>query len=92
LRLDAGSVGVHTRKKVVKGQHDACHAGISAASSNIAATLVDEMSGRRGLFLAFRHGHTGPTAGAPTGRLVPQLVTGDPPRVPGQPYSGAQCR
>jgi D-amino-acid dehydrogenase len=49
--------------------------------------LIDEAPGRRGLFLAFGHGHTGMTGGAPTGRLVKQLVTGEPADVPLAPYS-----
>ena len=41
--------------------------------------VIDEAPGRRGLFLAFGHGrHTGMTGGAPTGRLIKQLVAGEP--------------
>lgn len=49
--------------------------------------VIDEAPSRRGLFLAFGHGHTGMTGGAPTGRLVKQLVTGEPPDVPLAPFS-----
>lgn len=49
--------------------------------------VIDEAPGRAGLFLAFGHGHTGMTGGAPTGRLVKQLVTGEPPDVPLAPFS-----
>ena len=49
--------------------------------------VIDEAPGRRGLFLAFGHGHTGMTGGAPTGRLVKQLVAGEPADVPLAPYS-----
>jgi len=41
--------------------------------------VIDEAPGRRGLFLAFGHGrHTGMTGGAPTARLIKQLVAGEP--------------
>jgi len=49
--------------------------------------VIDEAPGRRGLFLAFGHGHTGMTGGAPTGRLVKQLVAGEPADVPLAAYS-----
>ena len=49
--------------------------------------VIDEAPGLRGLFLAFGHGHTGMTGGAPTGRLVNQLLTGEPSDVPLAPYS-----
>lgn len=49
---------------------------------------IDEAPGCRGLFLAIGHGHTGMTGGAPTARLLKQLVTGDAPDVPLAPYSG----
>jgi glycine/D-amino acid oxidase-like deaminating enzyme len=49
--------------------------------------VIDEAPGRRGLFLAFGHGHTGMTGGAPTGRLLKQLVTGERPDIPLAPFS-----
>jgi len=49
--------------------------------------VIDEAPGRRGLFLAFGHGHTGMTGGAPTGRLVTQLVTGELPDLALAPFS-----
>ena len=49
--------------------------------------VIDEAPNRRGLFLAFGHGHTGMTGGAPTGRLVKQLVAGEPPDMPLAPFS-----
>ena len=48
--------------------------------------VIDEAPGRRGLYLAFGHGHTGMTGGAPTGRLIKQLVVGETPDVPLAPY------
>jgi D-amino-acid dehydrogenase len=52
--------------------------------------VIDLAPGRPGLFLAFGHGHTGMTGGAPTGRLVKQLVTGEPPDMPLAPYSATR--
>lgn len=52
--------------------------------------VIDEAPGRRGLYLAFGHGHTGMTGGAPTGRLVKQLVAGETPDVPLAPYGAAR--
>src|SRR5580700_62387 len=52
--------------------------------------VIDEAPGCRGLFLAFGHGHTGMTGGAPTGRLVKQLITGEPPDMPLAPYSSTR--
>ena len=49
--------------------------------------VIDEAPGRPGLFLAFGHGHTGMTGGAPTGRLVKQLIAGEPPDIPLAPFS-----
>ncbi|HJU17805.1 MAG TPA: FAD-binding oxidoreductase [Stellaceae bacterium] len=49
--------------------------------------VIDAAPGHRGLFLAFGHGHTGMTGGAPTGRLVKQLVTGEPPDLSLAPFS-----
>ncbi|HEU0157382.1 MAG TPA: FAD-binding oxidoreductase [Stellaceae bacterium] len=49
--------------------------------------VIDAAPGRRGLFLAFGHGHTGMTGGAPTGRLVKQLVVGEMPDLPLAAYS-----
>jgi D-amino-acid dehydrogenase len=54
--------------------------------------VIDRAPGQRGLFLAFGHGHTGMTGGAPTGRLVKQLVTGETPDMPLAPYSAARFR
>jgi D-amino-acid dehydrogenase len=52
--------------------------------------VIDEAPGRRGLFLAFGHGHTGMTGGASTGRLLMQLVTGEPPDLPLAPFSAGR--
>jgi glycine/D-amino acid oxidase-like deaminating enzyme len=52
--------------------------------------VIDEAPGRRGLFLAFGHGHTGMTGGAPTGRLIKQLVTGEAPDLPLAPFSASR--
>ena len=52
--------------------------------------VIDEAPGRHGLFLAFGHGHTGMTGGAPTGRLLKQLVTGEPPDLPLAPFSAGR--
>lgn len=52
--------------------------------------VVGEAPGRRGLFLAFGHGHTGMTGGAPTGRLVKQLVSGEPPDIPLAPFGASR--
>lgn len=54
--------------------------------------VIDEAPARRGLFLAFGHGHTGMTGGAPTGRLVKQLVAGEPPDIPLAPFSARRFR
>jgi D-amino-acid dehydrogenase len=54
--------------------------------------VIDEAPGRRGLYLAFGHGHTGMTGGAPTGRLVKQLVAGEPPDVPLAPFRAGRFR
>ena len=52
--------------------------------------VIDAAPGCPGLFLAFGHGHTGMTGGAPTGWLVKQLVTGEPPDMPLAPYSATR--
>jgi len=52
--------------------------------------VIDTAAGHRGLFLAFGHGHTGMTAGASTGRLVKQLVTGEPTDIPLAPFSATR--
>ena len=41
---------------------------------------------------AFGHGHVGLVAGARTGRLVAQLLSGQPPEVPIAPFSAARFR
>jgi D-amino-acid dehydrogenase len=40
-----------------------------------------------GLFIAAGHGHTGITAGAPTGRLIAELMTGQKPFIESDAYS-----
>lgn len=40
-----------------------------------------------GLFIAAGHGHTGITAGAPSGRLIAELMTGQKPFIETAPYS-----
>lgn len=52
--------------------------------------VIDEARGRPGLYLAFGHGHTGMTGGAPTGRLIKQLVTGEAPDISLAPYSASR--
>jgi D-amino-acid dehydrogenase len=52
--------------------------------------VIGEAPGRPGLYLAFGHGHTGMTGGAPTGRLVKQLVTGEAPDIALAPYSATR--
>jgi len=41
---------------------------------------------------AFGHGHVGLTAGAATGRLVADLVSGHEPEIDPAPYSAARFR
>ncbi|MBO1081247.1 NAD(P)/FAD-dependent oxidoreductase [Roseomonas haemaphysalidis] len=41
---------------------------------------------------AFGHGHVGLVAGARTGRLVAQLLSGQPPEIPLAPFSAARFR
>lgn len=45
-----------------------------------------------GLWLAFGHGHFGFTQGPLTGRLIAELVTGETPLLPVDPYSAARFR
>ena len=52
--------------------------------------VIDEAPGCRGLFLAFGHGRTAMTGGAPTGRLVKQLVSGEFPDVALAPFSATR--
>lgn len=52
--------------------------------------VIDQAPGHGGLFLAFGHGHTGMTGGPPTGRLVKQLVAGEPPDVSLAPFSATR--
>ena len=52
--------------------------------------VIGEAPGRPGLYLAFGHGHTGMTGGAPTGRLLKQLVAGEPPDIPPAPYGAGR--
>jgi D-amino-acid dehydrogenase len=48
--------------------------------------VIDAAPGRPGLYLAFGHGHTGMTGGAPTGKLVMELVTGQTPSIDLYPF------
>jgi D-amino-acid dehydrogenase len=41
---------------------------------------------------AFGHGHVGLTAGATTGKLVADIITGRPPSVPLAPYAASRFR
>ncbi|WP_341774285.1 FAD-binding oxidoreductase [Burkholderia gladioli] len=41
---------------------------------------------------AFGHGHIGLTAGAPTGRLVAQLLSGERPSIDLAPFSAGRWR
>ncbi|MCC7276375.1 MAG: FAD-binding oxidoreductase [Alphaproteobacteria bacterium] len=43
--------------------------------------IIDAAPGHAGLYIACGHGHTGMTAGAVTGKLVAQLVQGEPTMV-----------
>ena len=52
--------------------------------------VIAEAPGRRGLFFAFGHGHTGMTGGAPTGRLLMQLVIGEPTDLSLAPFSAGR--
>jgi D-amino-acid dehydrogenase len=44
----------------------------------------------RGLWFAFGHAHHGFTLGPPTGRLVAELIAGEPPFVDPAPFSAAR--
>lgn len=48
--------------------------------------IIDEVTQYPGLFLACGHGHTGLTAGAITGRLISQIMTGEKPVIDPRPY------
>lgn len=54
--------------------------------------VLGEAPGRPGLFLAFGHGHFGLTGGAPSARLVSQLINGEPPDIDPAPYSCSRFR
>lgn len=47
---------------------------------------VGEVAGHPGLYLAVGHGHMGMIAGSTTGRLVSELVTGQPPHIDPQHF------
>jgi D-amino-acid dehydrogenase len=49
--------------------------------------ILGEAPGRRGLYLAFGHGHFGMTGGPPSGRLVARLVAGADPGIDPAAYA-----
>lgn len=54
--------------------------------------VLGEVPGRKGLWLAFGHGHFGMTAGPPSGRLVSQLINGEQPGIDPAPYACSRFR
>jgi glycine/D-amino acid oxidase-like deaminating enzyme len=52
--------------------------------------ILGETSGRRGLYLAFGHGHFGMTGGPPSAHIVASLVLGRPPKIDPKPFSPAR--
>jgi glycine/D-amino acid oxidase-like deaminating enzyme len=52
--------------------------------------ILGETSGRRGLYLAFGHGHFGMTGGPPSAHIVARLVLGRPPKIDPKPFSPAR--
>jgi D-amino-acid dehydrogenase len=53
---------------------------------------IGPASGCADVMHAFGHGHVGLTAGAATGRLVADLISGMPPEIDPAPYSAARFR
>jgi len=53
---------------------------------------IGPASGCADVLYAFGHGHIGLTAGAATGRIVADLVSGKPPSIDPAPYSAARFR
>jgi D-amino-acid dehydrogenase len=49
-------------------------------------------SGSEDIVHAFGHGHVGLVAGARTGRVVAQLLSGQPPEIPVEPFSATRFR
>jgi D-amino-acid dehydrogenase len=49
-------------------------------------------SGSEDIVHAFGHGHIGLVAGARTGRVVAQLLSGQPPEIPVEPFSATRFR
>lgn len=49
--------------------------------------VIGKVPGAEGAFLGFGHHHIGLTAGAKTGKVLAQLVTGEEPDIPVAPYS-----
>ena len=54
--------------------------------------VLGPASGRPGLHFAFGHGHFGMTGGPPSGRLVAQLITGQPTGIDAAPYAAQRFR
>jgi D-amino-acid dehydrogenase len=48
---------------------------------------IGPVPGRPGLMMAVGHGHYGMIGGPATGRLVAELLTGERPHLPPEPYS-----
>ena len=48
--------------------------------------VIDRVPGHPGVFVAAGHGHFGMTAASMTGRLITQMVTGEPPALDLRPY------
>ncbi len=51
---------------------------------------IEQVPGHAGLYIACGHGHTGVTSAAVTGRLVTQMILGQPPIIDPRPYSLAR--
>jgi D-amino-acid dehydrogenase len=49
--------------------------------------MLGEATGRPGLFLAVGHGHFGMTGGPPSGRLISQLINGQPTGIDAAAYA-----
>jgi glycine/D-amino acid oxidase-like deaminating enzyme len=49
--------------------------------------VLGEAPGRKGLYLAFGHGHFGMTGGPPSARLVARMIAGEPLSIDPLPYS-----
>jgi D-amino-acid dehydrogenase len=54
--------------------------------------VIGPLPGQPGAWCAFGHAHQGFTLGPSTGRLLAEMMTGEPPFVPPEPYAPARFR